>query len=806
MLKDKTPQAATKETRFATYCNQIIIAILFITVIAVSLFFGTNVYSVFDLSKITILSILVCTVLAIWSIRNIILCWKNDKQAFNVREGVENAGMESRAGIFGYYGTTFRLAKPLNLPILAFLLVTGLATIFSIHPYTSLLGTYKRYDGFSSTIIYVCLFYAIVNFIEKKRLNTLINTIIFTACIASILGILQHFKLGLYEWNVASDPRVFSTFGHPAFFSAFLIMVIPLVLVKIFSYPSSINSDKSSPANFKPYLYFGILALLTVTFYYTKTRACFLGLIISNIFFFSLIGRKNFFADKIRTIVTLTILIGVSIFYNISDKSSVIGRFVKDIQPALLEDKQVEATKTQQSENPTWQEMFSTSDLTERDHGFVHRLESSVFMRVFQYITGLEIIYDFPLLGIGPETLGMIYPQYCAKIYKEWGEYKLFQNQNRIHSDFLDMTVSRGLLGLGVYLWFIFAYSRMVWKGYKKSGDLDKILIIGLCSGCLAYFIQNQFSFGHIPIMTLFWFLIGMSVIVSPVRYAQSNRIRNLPTHNSVLTRQVISNRNVERLTKCAICVIIICLVILFITLSLFRYKADIYFYNARKLLNKGSVNEAINSYEMAVRYNPLEINYRNVLNGIYLRMAAEGLNENKKRASKELSDQFAQEQTTMLFTKAISGAKEVQRLYPRDHRSAFQLGQAYHVLGKESNNKDLIDKAFKYYEKVRTLYPFKFELRMKLADFYTEKHNYQQAIQELKEAIRISPHYVIAYINLAEIFIKLERYEEALKSYTSVFELPESVNAKYKQYINKKLEDLKLHLRAKLDDNAGGR
>jgi O-antigen ligase len=46
----------------------------------------------------------------------------------------------------------------------------------------------------------------------------------------------------------------------------------------------------------------------------------------------------------------------------------------------------------------------------------------------------------------------MICPQYLAKVYMENGEHRYFENQNRIHNDFLDMVVSRGLPGLGVYL------------------------------------------------------------------------------------------------------------------------------------------------------------------------------------------------------------------------------------------------------------------------------------------------------------------------------------------------------------------
>ncbi len=485
----------------------------------------------------------------------------------------------------------------------------------------------------------------------------------------------------------------------------------------------------------------------------------------------------------------------LSLFYNINDKTSVTGRFIQDIKPTLLED----------------------------DSGFASQLKGTSRERVFQYITGLNIIRDYPVLGIGPDTLGLIYPQYLAKVYKEKEEHKSFINQNRIHNDFLDVTISRGLVGLGVYLWFIFDYTRMVWKGCKKStgggsaegttGGLsatanlpearDKILIIGICSSCLGYFIQNQFSFGHIPIITLFWFLIGMSVIACSVR----NPLTGLSSHRinppercraggQVLTKW-FNNPTLERLAKTVACGLIICLMVLLITLSLFFYKADIYFGNGRKFLNKDSMIKAIENYKMAVKYNPLEINYRNVLNNVYLKMAATS-KAPTERGKAELSSggpvrtawPGGQEQTAMWLANTIIGAKETQRLYPKDYRSAFTLGQAYHLLDGISN-KDMSKDAIKYYNRAITLHPFMFKLRDKLAQIYVEKGHYQEAIHELKEAIRITPANPVPYINLTNIFIKLGRYEDARKSCNRILELG-SADSKYNEYAKDKLEFLK--------------
>ncbi len=781
MPENKDNQHFPIEHKLISYCNQVIIATLIVIAIAVPLYFDIHLHSVFDLSKITLLYVLTFTMLAAWSIKVVIT--RRQFRPENTIEGKDTLASAS------YVQQLLR--HPLCLPIVAYLFVSGLATIFSINPYLSLVGNYVMYGGFISTVVYISLFFVIIRFINKRRLSVFLNIIILTACIASIYGILQHFGLDFHHWSTSFGQRVPSTFGHPAFFSAFLTMVIPLVLIRIFS---------DSHLRYSTLLYIGILTLLMIAFYYTKTRASFLGLIISNLFFFSFIGKENLLANKTKTIVTITIIIGISVLFNISDEASVIGRFVGDIEPALLDNKQSlpfrEDTKTPETKNrqngkhSTTQNLLLYSELVEnsteaepglqqdhssRDIGVSNKLGGTMRMRVFQYLTGLKIIRDYPILGIGPDTLGMIYPQYLSKVFKEKDEHRYFGNKKtaeRIHNDFLDMAVSRGLLGLGVYVWFIFAYARMVWKGYKKANNTDKLLIIGLCAGCLAYFIQNQFSFGHISIVTPFWFLIAMSVIACSFRYPLSSdddSLRHLPT-NDIQNPKALepggirwtSNLSSGKFVKCIFCGVIVCLMIPLVILSLFRYKADLYFENGRRLLYKREITDAIESYEMAIKHNPLALNYRNVLNRFYLKMAIIGFNKEKESVTEDRPNIFSREQTTMWIKSTIAGAEEVQKRYPRDYHSAFTLGQAYHLLDKmldEDTSKD----AIKYYKKAIMLRPFKFEFRNKLAQFYAEKGRNQDAIIELKEAIDISPVNQEPYLNLAKVYMNdNERYEEA--------------------------------------------
>ena len=71
---------ASTESGQMPYCDQIIIAMLLVIIIAVPLYFDIHLHSVFDLSKITILYVLTFAMLAIWSIKTMITCRTGDER------------------------------------------------------------------------------------------------------------------------------------------------------------------------------------------------------------------------------------------------------------------------------------------------------------------------------------------------------------------------------------------------------------------------------------------------------------------------------------------------------------------------------------------------------------------------------------------------------------------------------------------------------------------------------------------------------------------------------------------------------
>ena len=109
-------------------CGKLIVGFLIAIVVIVPLFFDIRLYSVFDLSKVTILYLLTIAILVVWSIT----------MAINPD--------------FQFHYTS------LGIPILAYIGVFIISSLLSINPIMSLFGTYKRFEGLTATVCYILLF------------------------------------------------------------------------------------------------------------------------------------------------------------------------------------------------------------------------------------------------------------------------------------------------------------------------------------------------------------------------------------------------------------------------------------------------------------------------------------------------------------------------------------------------------------------------------------------------------------------------------------------------------------------------
>ncbi|MDI6734748.1 MAG: tetratricopeptide repeat protein [bacterium] len=772
-------------------CDKIIRGILILIVIIIPIFFWLPLYDTFDLGKLTILYTLSLIILGLWLIKAI-------------------ASKEVKL-----------CRTPLDIPILVYLGIHIVATLTSVSPTISLFGFYKRYEGLFPITNYLFLFYVVVNFMNTPRLITrLIKTIIMVAVIIAIYGIFQHSGYDPFKWSFSAKDRVFGTFGNPVFFSAYLIMIIPLGLAMFllketqpalplnmpfpdFKKEHNVNPKKKtrkkkggredySPSNewfltwqkiinnwknswmilvnrLSPWWYMLSIIILFICFVFTKGRATTIGfgvgmfvfylivygLIFSlrfygTVIFCTLLGFMliikylspthlialltggvfvglSFFGplifktkwvikNKGQTIILAVVLIGITTYYNTKAETSVINRLIGTIikTEATTQGSTTQGATTQESMTQVTTTQEKKEELDVKDSiqpalpvpeikftGGAQEERVSLWKSTFKII-----VKDTKnlLIGIGLDTLQL-----------------MNIGTDKAHNDILDVTVTRGVIGLSIYFWVLLTYLVISLKAAFHQQDMNKRLLLGSFVACeIGYLIQNQFSFGLVTILLLFWMVMGMTMVILNLQIQPVKRSIPTPRIKSLFVRG-------------SLYVLILGMLPVLIYLVFRPFIADSQYRKGFDFVEKHKYAEGVPGLEKAVKTFPYENCYWKVLNSIYVERANNDPVERK-----------------MWVKKAIEGSNWLLALIPEDTGSYFNMGMAYSLDGDTT-------KAISSYKKALELSPDHTDALNNLATVYANMQKYKDSEELFKKVLKINPNHTSAKNNLIQLY-KIQR------------------------------------------------
>lgn len=140
---------------------------------------------------------------------------------------------------------------------------------------------------------------------NKQNRNTAIIFWVIGGFLAAIYGIMTHYG-GFWIVRTPQVDRIFSTFGNPIFFAAFLVVTIPIAVFKL------IQERESS----YKVLWFFILISYLIALYFTKTRAGWIAFIVSIIVFIFLS-----LDSKIKKLLLILILIIFGFLFTLKTKN-----------------------------------------------------------------------------------------------------------------------------------------------------------------------------------------------------------------------------------------------------------------------------------------------------------------------------------------------------------------------------------------------------------------------------------------------------------------------------------------------------
>jgi tetratricopeptide (TPR) repeat protein len=201
--------------------------------IIVPLFFNVYTSRVFEPDKISVLRSLVIFMTVAWLVKLLEGGWRavrEDDGRSTLSSAVQGA---AQAGLPSWLGF---LRVPMIVPILVYALAYLISSLFTITPDPTWFGSYQRLQGTYSQYSYMMLgILVIANLRSRPQLERLVNFMILTSIPVTLYGFLQWAQLDPLPWAGDTSTRVASTMGNAIFVAAWLIMIVPLILYRLFT-------------------------------------------------------------------------------------------------------------------------------------------------------------------------------------------------------------------------------------------------------------------------------------------------------------------------------------------------------------------------------------------------------------------------------------------------------------------------------------------------------------------------------------------------------------------------------------------
>jgi tetratricopeptide (TPR) repeat protein len=581
-------------SRLEIFCDRLLEACWLAALILVPLFFNPDSVRIFEQDKIILLRSLALLMSAVWLVRFL------------------EVGGEDHEGSLLQRIRALLAANPLALPALLLVVINITATIISVAPLISLFGSYNRVQG-----LYVILSYFVIFFVAASSLRSraqferAVDVIILVSLPIALYGMMQRYGLDPLEWSAEVRGRVTGQLGNPIFLAAYLIMVVPLTLARgiqrlkragtggipltsgalwtaavliaaalvglgLWKFEAFgiaavvllggglfLVAQRSPVVRLLPLVgYAVILAAQLLAICFTQSRGPWLGLM-GGLFAFAVLwalvhgARRAVLAMNaagfaVMLLGLMLFLMAPSFLSELLKASPCVARFAEVQQ-------EIEAGKALNLRELIWKGTF--------------QLVTSP-PPIWSPLAGYDPLQGVrPLIGYGPEAMGLIYFQVQPLELSRALNYR-GPRWDRAHNDTYDVWVSTGLVGVGVYLllitlifyyalrwlglighsverrafwvmWlgggFMASVALGVWRGWQlvglalpmgmlagfflylswramRSGGLEgevserALWIVALLSAVVAHWIELQFGIALVATRTYFWFYAALLV------------------------------------------------------------------------------------------------------------------------------------------------------------------------------------------------------------------------------------------------------------------------------------------------------
>jgi O-antigen ligase len=348
------------------------------------------------------------------------------------------------------------------LPLIVFLIWASLSLLWTKNSYLTMTNLIIWLDGF------LLFFITLQLFKTSKDIIQLLNLIVLSGVVVSIIGISQH--LFDFDW-ITQATKPAATFGNKNMAVHFLVLIIPINIGLLLNNKNKIQQILLAFA----------LTITSLYLIYANSRAGYLSAI-AEVILFSIFIFKHKKSSSTTHKVLILIAIVLPFIFNFTLNKGV------NIQTRMANIVKIKANTNVTNE------------------------------RIPMWLNTLAMLKENPILGVGLGNWRIQYPLYLEAITKDTGasENKMHRHA---HNDWLEIMSSLGLVGLLLLIWIAFTLIQFIKKLLKQQKQ--PFVVFGLSMSFIGLFIDGFFSF---PLKLIITPLLIMVIFASLVVLNQDKK------------------------------------------------------------------------------------------------------------------------------------------------------------------------------------------------------------------------------------------------------------------------------------------
>jgi hypothetical protein len=603
------------------------------------------------------------------------------------------------------------LQSPLTLPILLFFGIFVLATVFSVHRFSSIFGSYPRFHGgLISLIIYLLFFFLVAANIKNRwQISRILFALLLSGLIIAVIGLANFFDfyfLGDFLRNPFLTPA-----GSADSTSLFLALILPILILTFFFEKRKIL-----------WIFSGIVSLLFIFYIFLISHlaavlSVFLVFLLAILFSQLKLSREMAIRGGIFFLLCLFLL-------TINNWD-----FVRSKTPFL-------------KERPI-------------QHDIVLN-QNTGWAIATGGVQNLKLLF----LGSGPGTYLFDFSRFKPAEFNQtpFWNFRFEKSSN----EYFQIISTLGLLGLLAFLYLLMTAGRMGKEFFTKEGLEKKeegLLGKKLFSVILLFAFISFFSASFTLTAWLFWLFLGLFLVA--LNSLNFGKVREVEL--SLATVQLPEKpKTKQEVLPWVIGIIIVLILAPLLWQEIRILRAELHFSKAQleRLKEQPNIDLILGSLEKARDIMPANDFYRRSLSATSLNLAI--LGKQQKLLSKEA------EQRLSLIAEQ-EGQLAVQ-LAPHNIFNWENLQQVYTLVTIENNDEILINTIFPQEIALDPLNPRHYNDWGWI--YFAMRNEMEMAKDYFRTAIKLKPDFPDAHYNLARVYKEEEKEDKALQEYEQTLSL----------------------------------